>query len=506
MSFSMLPKQQRRCMYGMVFVFFFITFSFFFQGGGWNQNSRMCLVRSIIHDKTFAIDACKEDTEEIEFANTGDWSFYDGHYYSNKSPGLSLIAVPPFALAHYCLQYFLPDDPARLVLFSAYFSTVCTTVLLSALLCLLIFHVCTYFFGMGITESLLVAFFYGCGTIAFSYSTTFYCHQPAAFCSFFSFLLLLHLRKNNNKKSYYALLAGFFAGTAVLMEPSSIITLIALFVYVTWCKENRNYLHLFLLGCIPPGIVQGFYNLVCFGHPLASSYSFANDVVMWKPDGSLFGIPSPMRFLKLFFSPYRGLFISSPIFLMTLPGMFFFLKDRKWRVEALFCTVVALSFVVLIASFHAWHGGSAIGPRYLLPAFPFAGVSIAFALKRYPKLVTTLGILSFIINLSVTAVGNEIPRSETNPLKEVILKHVLNGQVSINPFPFSNLENYRSAYPSIHDFADVEKWKPNFNSFNLGEIIFPNSLLSLLPLICFWGVWFFLWRRLVTKPFSGSQL
>ena len=70
----------------------------------------MCLVRSIVHDKTFTIDACKEDTEEIEFANTGDWSFYEGHYYSNKSPGLSFMAVLPYAIAQYCLQYVLPGD------------------------------------------------------------------------------------------------------------------------------------------------------------------------------------------------------------------------------------------------------------------------------------------------------------------------------------------------------------------------------------------------------------
>lgn len=503
MSHSTLSKQKRRYAYSMVFVFFFITFSFFFQGGGWNQNSRMCLVRSIVQDKTFMIDACKEDTEEIEFANTGDWSNFKGHYYSNKSPGLSFMAVLPYATAQYCLEYVLPGDHERQVLFGAYFSTVCTTVFLSAILCLLIFHVCNYFFRLSITASLLAAIFYGCGTIAFSYSTTFYCHQPAACYSFFAFLLLLHLRKDNGRKSYYALLAGFFAGMAVLIEPSAIITLIALFAYAVCCKETRRWLTLFILGCIPPGIVQGMYNVVCFSHPLASSYSYANEVVMWKSEGRLFGIPSPMKLLQLFFSPHRGLFISSPIFLMALPGMLFFLKDRKWRAEAILCTAVSLSFILLIASFHAWHGGSAIGPRYLLPAFPFAFMLIVFALPKYPKLVTFLGILSLIINLSVTLVGNEIPRSVTNPLSNVILKNVLNGRISINPFPFSNLKKYEPDYPSINDFAEVEKWKSNFNSFNLGEIFFPNSLLSLLPLMCFWAVWFYIWRRLLMTPFSG---
>jgi hypothetical protein len=25
----------------------------------------------------------------------------------------------------------------------------------------------------------------------------------------------------------------------------------------------------------------------------------------------------------------------------------------------------------------------------------------------------------------------------------------------------------------------------------------------LLPLMCFWAVWFYIWRRLLMKPFSG---
>ena len=287
---------------------------------------------------------------------------------------------------------------------------------------------------------------------------------------------------------------------AVLIEPSAIITLIALFIYLVCSKETRKWLTLFILGCIPPGVVQGTYNVACFSHPLASSYNYANDVVMWKREGRLFGIPSPASFFRLLFSPHRGLFISSPIFLMALPGMFYFLKDRKWRAEAIFCTAVSISFIVLISSLYAWHGGSAIGPRYLLPAFPFAFMLVIISLKKYPRLVTCFGILSLIINLSVTLVGNEIPRPETNPLIDVTLKQVLNGRVSINPFPLAGLDKYESEYPSIDDFAQVEKWKPNFNSFNLGEILFPNSLLSLLPLMCFWTLWFALWRRIPVAP------
>jgi len=290
--------------------------------------------------------------------------------------------------------------------------------------------------------------FYGFGTIAFSYSTTFYCHQPAAFCSFLSFVLVMHIRKGNfQKKGIVALLAGFSAASAVLIEPSALFILAAVSLYLVSFKEGR---------------------------PLASSYNYANEMVMWKIDGRLFGIPTPVRLFRLLFSPYRGLLFSSPIFLMALPGVFFFLRDKRWRAEAILCATLSVFFIILIASFHAWHGGSAPGPRYLLPAFPFLFLLAGFPLKQF------------------TVVGNEIPREIRNPLGEVVFKNVIAGSVSINPVPFSHFEHY-----NIDGLANIEAWKPNFNSFNLGEIIFPHSLASILPLICFWVIWGYWWKRLV---------
>jgi hypothetical protein len=496
MSYSERPKQKRRYGYFLLFILFFISYGYFFQGGGWNQNIRICLTRAIIHHGTFTVDHFKEDSKEMEFVNAGDWAFYNGHYYSNKSPGLSFLAVPSFALAEYCLKHLLPNDPERQVLFSAYFSNLGTTVLMSSLLCLLIFHVFHHFFQMSIRDSFLLTLFYGFGTIAFSYSTTFYCHQPAAFCSFLSFVLVMHIRKDNfQKKGIVALLAGFSAASAVLIEPSSIYILVAVFIYLFSCQEGRRYTPLFIVGCIPPGFVQGFYNFICFGHPLASSYNYANEMVMWKIDGRLFGIPTPVRLFRLLFSPYRGLLFSSPVFLMAIPGIFLFFKNKRWRPEVILCITISLSFVIFIAGFYAWHGGSAIGPRYLLPAFPFAFLLTVFALLKYHKAFTAIGILSFLINLSVTLVGNEIPRTVGNPLRDVVLKHILEGRVSINPVPFSNFK----IYPAIYELAKIETWTPNFNSFNLGEIIFPHSLASILPLICFWVIWGYWWRKKMLK-------
>jgi hypothetical protein len=424
--------------------------------------------------------------------NTGDWSYYDGHYYTNKPPGLSFIAVVPFGTAEFFLKYIFPSDTEKQVHLSAYFSTLCIIVLCASLLCLLLFYVCNHFFNFDTPSCLLLTLFFGLGTLAFSYSTTFYCHLPAAFFSFLSFVLVMRIKHGGSqRKKTTALFSGFSAALAVLIEPSTVLTLGCVFVYLVSFKEGRKCVPFFLLGCIPPGILQCFYNTVCFGSPLSSCYNYANDVVMTKVNGNLFGIPHPRNIIQLSFLPYRGLFVSSPILLMALPGIFLFFRKRSWVPEAILCISASISFFLLIASFYAWYGGSAPGPRYLLPAFPFGFLLTVFALKKFPRIFKTIGFLSILINLSITLVGNEIPGDIRNPLLDVVLKNIVEGNVSINPVPFSNFKNY----PDIYQLANIENWTPNFNSFNLGELLFPNHIASILPLICFWVIWVYLWKR-----------
>ncbi len=487
-------KKRSRSIYFLLFMLFFMTYAYFFQGGGWNQNARICLTRAIIDHGTFAIDSYKEDAPEMEWVNTGDWAYYDGHYYSNKSPGLSFLAVPFFAASRMVLTRLIPDDPGRQVLLSAYVSTVCTVGVLSALLCLLIFYVFHRVFSMTVNASLVLTVLFGFGTLAFSYSTTFYCHMPAACCSFFSFVLAMRIRYDvSRNKNMMAVLAGFSAASAVLIEPSAMIMLAAVAFCLVSVREGRSYIPLFVLGGILPGVVLGWYNYTCFGHPMASSYNYSNDLVMWKLEGRLFGFPDLRRFYELLISPYRGLLFSSPVLLMAIPGLFISLRRKQWLSEILFCAMISGVFIVFIAGFHAWHGGSAAGPRYLLPMFPFLYLLAGGSYVRLPKLYLLLGAVSLLINLSITVVGNEIPRDIHNPLVSVVAKNLLEGRVSINPVPFSRFEGY-----AIYKLADIGNWHSvfNHNSFNLGEVLFPHSLLSLVPLLFFFLVWGWWWRRI----------
>jgi hypothetical protein len=248
-----------------------------------------------------------------------------------------------------------------------------------------------------------------------------------------------------------------------------------------------------MLGCIPSALVQVYYNISCFGNPLALSYNYSNDLVMWKVQGRMFGFPKASALLQLLIYPYRGLFISSPILLLGLPGAVLLFQEKQWRAEAVTCAAASLFFIVFIASFHAWHGGSAPGPRYLLPAYPYMFLLAGFLVSRAPYLFAVAGIASIVINLAITIVAIEIPREIQNPLIDVVLNNILAGRVSVNPVPFSHI----AAYQHIYDLADIKKWGNilNLNSFNLGEILFPHRLMSVVPLLCFWLIWGVWWVK-----------
>lgn len=482
--------------YALIFFLFFITCGYFFQGGGWNQNTRVCLTRAIIHQQSFIIDPYKEDSRDpfFEFVNTGDWSFKDGHYYSNKSPGLSMLAVLPFAATEFTLKNLSRFDTEKQVHLSAYASTLCTTVVCAGLLALLVFHVCNFFFGFSTRQSLLLTIFCSTGTLIFSYSTTFYCHVPSAFFSLLSLVLAMHLKHGTaGKKNILGTGSGLAASMAVLIEPSTVFILCCIFIYLLSFQDGRKAALFFLTGCMPAGALQMFYNVTCFGNPFLSGFNFPNPDVMWYKDGKLFGIPTPGKLIKIIFFPYRGILFSSPVLLMMIPGSFLLLKIKKWRFEAIVCMAISFVLLIFIASFYAWHGGSAVGPRYLLPAYPFAFLLTVFAFKKFPKSYSAIGIFSILINLSITVVGNEIPGDVKNPLVDVVWPNILKGNVSINPVPFSNFSNY----PHIYKLADIKTWPHNFNSFNLGEVFFPNQMASLLPLLCFWIIWAFIWHHYI---------
>src|SRR5919202_1437208 len=111
-----MPKgeKKRRLLLGLLLLG---SYAYFYQGGGWNQNSRFDLSRALVEHGTLQIDAYAD--------NTGDKAVFQGHTYSDKAPGEGLTTAPLVALGGGVLRALgLDPDAIPSVTLLSYVATV----------------------------------------------------------------------------------------------------------------------------------------------------------------------------------------------------------------------------------------------------------------------------------------------------------------------------------------------------------------------------------------------
>src|SRR6186997_3227035 len=73
-------------------IWLFGAFAYFVPASTWSPVSRLNLTRAIVEQGTLSVDAFAE--------STGDRARRAGHWYSDKAPLPSLLAVPAYAAFH----------------------------------------------------------------------------------------------------------------------------------------------------------------------------------------------------------------------------------------------------------------------------------------------------------------------------------------------------------------------------------------------------------------------
>ena len=424
-----------------------MTYAFFFGGEGWNQNSHFALTRALVERGTLYIDGYAVSTGDVS-PGVG------GHTYSNKAPGLSFLAAIPYGIA-ILAERALGRSADYLTATNQWIVSIATSGLCGALIAALLFGYARSreidaARAVGIT--LLVAF----GTIVFPYSTLFMAHVPAAL-----FLLLAVLWWRDRP-----LLAGAAAGLSTACFYVSGVGALIL-VAMSWRRPWR-----FIAGGLPFAIGLAIYHTLCFGSPFRTSVEAST----FTHDGLLFGVlrlPSIDGLWGLTFSTYRGLFVTSPILLLSVAGLWTMWRRR----EPLFAPLagIAAAYILIIASFNFWHGGWAFGPRYILPIVPLLGVAMMFVAQRFRPLWVVLGALSIVFNFAATAVNPLPDQSLANPLRDELLPVLFTGRFPDRVLRERNWEQIG---------AGGRRVARSTNAGNLGEpLLGEGSRLSLVPVI-----------------------
>lgn len=409
------------------------------RGVSWNADTHMYLTASIVDRGTLNIDPFAQFTGDLASAN--------GHFFADKAPGLSLIAIPVYLLLKFSLLgghsltslYTLPE-PQRIDFLVRYLLALVYAGVPTAALTVMLYRFLPRM-GLSALWSALVALSYGLATPARAFADEFFSHQLAAALLFGAFLLLYRAR-HGEPHARYAIVAGLLLGWSVISEYPTVLIALALGIYaLSTPRCGKVMAMLVALGAAPALLIGALYNALAFGGPLGTGYShLAGPEVFRTGQGQgLLGVTLPHldAIWQTTFGPYRGLLLISPVLLLAVPGFVALLRIEAWKSETRLWLAIVVVYGLFTVSYFAWDGGYSLGPRDFLPALPFLmlpiGALLATAHSRlWRRLFVALAGCSFLIVNLATAVGPLASPAYSSPLTQWTLPQILAGRLDNN--------------------------------------------------------------------------
>ncbi|MGD1993862.1 MAG: hypothetical protein PVI59_11775 [Anaerolineae bacterium] len=453
----------------LLFLLSLLSYAYFFpRWAEWNQNSRLDLTMAIVDQCTVRIDDYHE--------NTGDYALFEGHYYTEKSIGPSLLAIPFYAAfrgvattplwsrfvelarSNEAFSATLQEGGTGLLSEKIYFAaalyvvTFFTVSVPAAILSVLFYRFLRYFSSNAGWRLLLVLVF-GLGTNWFTYSGLFYHHPQSTIALFLSFILLFKMRRSEVGWKWLWVV-GLLWSFSLISEYSTILIVSALFVYTMLLMPDKRKIALLVAGGAPLVLVFFAYNYISFRTPLPVGYLYDPNYTELHHTGLVTVTYPKLDILwQITFSPYRGLFFVSPFLLLGAPGFFYFWRERRYRPEFWVCLTSVVSFFLINSASVVWWGGYAVGPRYIIPMLPFLTLSIIFFLDRKGDaawvrgLAYLLAIVSGLVVWIETISGQSLPDFTPNPLFNYSLPRLISGDIARNVGMVLGLSRWYSLIP-----------------------------------------------------------
>jgi 4-amino-4-deoxy-L-arabinose transferase-like glycosyltransferase len=449
----------------------FLSFIYFYEGGGWNQNSRFDLLRAIVERHTLQIDAYDQ--------NTQDKAHFHGHYYSEKAPGLVFLAVPFAEVTRVVMRAvgLDPESPGGEYALS-YIVTACTVALPTALAGACLFFLALRF-GSNVTGAAFATIVFAVGTPILAYGSLFWAHALVAACLLFAFAAGVKLA-DGRAEFWWALAVGLAAGWATVTEypaaPASAL-LVFLAMSQVWSRGNAARWRVVLgvgIGATACAIVLFSYLHAAFGgFRLSYSYYDPNSFSFMQQQGYLgLTYPHPDRLLKLLFGCSRGLFFASPVLLAAVPGVWWLRKG--FRGPALVAGAIVLYYFLFNASFYWWKAGLTFGPRYAGGSIPLLCLGLALAWSQatvgWRRVLIVLACCSIFVTLMVVSTSSQLAMQDSCPIVHSSWPAFWAGKMATN----------RESMLLSNEAAG------GYGAFNLGQLIGLHGRATLIPLLAMW--------------------
>ena len=226
----------------------------------------------------------------------------------------------------------------------------------------------------GVTTALMLSLHYGLCTAVFSMASQgLWQHGPNAM--YICVAIYLYTRRRRT----YKYIMGACLGAAVFCRPNSVLVTIV-FVIESLISRGFKQTVPIVLGGVPFAVSLLYYNYVVLGHMFSTAQTVKSvEFLDLKGRPSLFSTPILEGLSGLLFSPSRGLFVFSPMFMFLILVWLFIIIRRRRFFEG--CTsknvlfrpacVSCLVLTIFASKWYDWWGGYCYGCRPLLDVLPF---------------------------------------------------------------------------------------------------------------------------------------
>jgi hypothetical protein len=432
----------------------FFSYAYFYPGQGWNQNSRFDLTRAIVEEHTISIDSFHK--------NTGDKAFYNGHYYSDKAPGLALAAVPIWAATRTALKITGKTTATGRALGFGLDTASLATVALPTVIALVLLFSAAVKMGASPSGAAFGVLAVGLGTPTWSHATLFWGHAAAGSFLVFAFIAALALRMPSSRSLLLGLTVGVTGGWATLIEYPAAPAAALLAGYAlcnAWQFQRRMVGRVatgILCGALANIIVLGVYNRLAFGSPTAISYTYNVNFPQMRI--GFFGATYPrLEVLRhLLFASQRGLLFLAPVVIFATVGLWILWKRRK--LDCLILGAIPLYYLLFNASYVNWIIRYSYGPRLLAAGLFFLVIPLAMAWTAGGRKLRTLlaGSAAIGAGLALIAESTSVTPPDWNQPISHLIQAFLTDQIPIR------------------------------NGTNAGILLGLNGRASLVPLLFLW--------------------
>jgi hypothetical protein len=446
-----------------------VSYAFTFpRWADWNQNSRLDQTLALVNDGHWYIDDYR--------SNTGDFAYYNGHYYSDKAPGVALLGVPVYAVLHTLIPEksvaqlrnasvtnrslaatqraggeVTPSDQDAYFFVILLITTLVTIAIPSVALGVLFFTTLGTL-GLAGRGQVIASLLYCLGTCGFAYSNALYSHQLSALFVFAAFVILIRVQHTGGQEAWFGAV-GALLGCAVVCEyPATIVGLI-LTGFAMWIARGRvRPVVLLIAGGLPPLVVLAVVDWLPFGTVLPVAYQYSALFPAMRSGFFSVSVPTWEAVWGITFSPYRGLFFLSPYLLFATLG-YWHMWARRRRSELCVLLAAPVAMILFTASSTLWDGGFAVGPRYLIVVLPLLGLAAGVGIIRAWGWVTIRPLVVLTSASSVAVVwaeslaGQSFPDYSTNPLIDLSLRRLGSGDVARNIGMLFGLSGWSSLVP-----------------------------------------------------------